>query len=119
MTWRRTPANANTIYLGDFNAYSGNEAMFHTLTAPGAGQGFGPINKTTWSDTEHYKNIHTQSPFDPATGNSGFTGGGIDSRFDWQMISGNFNDPRGLAYIPNSYQASGNNGSHQPNQRER
>jgi len=90
--------------------------MLQTLTAAGSGQGVDPINKMNWTATEQFKNIHTQSPFDPASGNTGFTGGGMDSRFDWQMVSTSLNDRHGTAYIPNSYMAFGNNGSHQLNQ---
>src|SRR4029434_561466 len=37
----------------------------------------------------------------------------MDDRYDWQMVTGNLKDGHGTAYIPNSYQAFGNNGSHQ------
>jgi len=40
----------------------------------------------------------------------------MDDRFDFQMVTGNLNDGRGTAYISNSYQAFGNNGSHQVDQ---
>ena len=107
------PAGANIIYAGDFNTYSGNEAMLATLMAPGGnGQAFDPINKMNWTSSSTWRNVHTQSPYDVALGSGGFTGGGMDSRFDWQMISGNLNDGRGVAYITNSYQAWGNNGTH-------
>lgn len=37
--------SAHLIYAGDFNVYTSSEAMFQTLTAPGPGQAFDPINR--------------------------------------------------------------------------
>lgn len=101
------------IYLGDLNTYYSQEAGYQKLLSAGDGQAFDPIGQAgTWSGNGSFKSIHTQSPFDSASGNTGFTGGGMDDRFDQQLVSGNVNDRHGFAYIPNSYQAFGNNGSH-------
>lgn len=109
------PAGANALYLGDFNVPSAGDDMFETLTAAGNGQALDPINKTNWGATNTYKNIHTQSPFNPNVDpTNGFNGssGGMDDRYDWQMATANLTDGEGAAYITNSYQAFGNNGSH-------
>jgi hypothetical protein len=93
--------------------YYAAEPMYQKLLSAGPGQAFDPINQSgTWSNNASFKAIHTQSPFDPASGATGFSGGGMDDRFDQQLVSGAVNDRRGFAYIPNSYQAFGNNGSH-------
>jgi hypothetical protein len=56
--------------------------------------------------------IHTQSP---ATGPAAFTGqvlGGLDDRFDFQLVSGEFQDGEGPSFLTGSYHAFGNNGTH-------
>ena len=45
-----------------------------------------------------------------ATGNCG-VGSGLDDRFDFQLVTGEFLDGAGLNYINNSYHSFGNNGS--------
>jgi len=40
----------------------------------------------------------------------------MDDRFDFQLVTTNLNDAEGVAYIANSYQAFGNNGTHNYNQ---
>jgi hypothetical protein len=119
--------NPNIIYLGDFNVYKSSEAMYQTLlsastptggTNSGWGQAFDPINKPgTWTNTASFTKIHTQSPYSAAARDalqSGFSGttGGMDDRFDFQLATANLLDGKGVAYIPGSYQAFGNNGTH-------
>jgi endonuclease/exonuclease/phosphatase family metal-dependent hydrolase len=112
------PIGRNIIYLGDFNVYDSNEPMYNTLIGSGSGQAFDPINKPgTWNNNSTFRRAHTQSPFSSSTANSlntGFDGvaGGMDDRFDFQLVSSGVMDGHGLAYIPNSYQAFANNGSH-------
>jgi hypothetical protein len=111
------PANSNVIYLGDLNVYRATEPAYQTLLSPGNGQAFDPINKPgSWAGSQAFQNVHTQSPYNAATAaalGTGFTGttGGMDDRFDFQLLTANLVDGKGLAYIPNSYQAFGNDGS--------
>ncbi|CAN5436320.1 hypothetical protein BH09PLA1_BH09PLA1_03720 [soil metagenome] len=107
--------NRNIINVGDFNMFSSTESGYQKLLSAGNGKLNDPINKPgSWNDNTSFKNIHTQTPYDSTIGQPGFDGaGGMDSRFDFQVISNNLNDTNGLAYIPNSYQCFGNNGSHQ------
>ena len=118
------PANSNIIYLGDLNIYTNSEAMWTTLTsATGSGSnhpdtaGIDPVHQVgIWDNHVQFGPVQTQSPFNPTTAtqqNTGFvgSGGGIDDRFDWQLSTANVQDGHGFAYIPNSYQAFGNNGS--------
>ena len=110
--------NANIIYLGDFNFYRNTDPAYQFLTASGNGKAFDPINQVgNWNNNSGFKAVHTQSPFNSATATaegSGFsgTGGGMDDRFDQQLISTTVNDGDGFAYIANSYQAFGNNNTH-------
>jgi hypothetical protein len=113
------PVGANIIYTGDFNVYRDTEPAFQTLIAPGHGQANDPINKIgDWHNNVAYIKAHTQSPYNSSTANALGTGfvdgatGGMDDRFDFQLLSGNAVDGHGLAYIPNSYQAFANNGTH-------
>ncbi|MBC8109325.1 MAG: hypothetical protein H7Z14_22265 [Anaerolineae bacterium] len=107
-------ANKNIIHVGDFNVFNSSESGYQELLSAGNAKFNDPINKPgNWNDSSTFKNIHTQTPYDAAIGQPGFDGGGgMDSRFDLQLITNNLNDRNGLAYIPNSYQTFGNNGSH-------
>ena len=104
--------NIHAIYAGDYNVYRDTEAMYQTLLSAGAGQAFDPINAPgNWSLEslgETFKPIHTQSP----TNAPEFIAHGMDDRFDFQLITGEMKDLEGLDYIPNSYHAFGNNGTH-------
>ncbi len=102
---------AHIIYAGDLNLYSGNEPAFSTFLAPGNGQAFDPVNAPlNWSNSSS-RIFHTQSPVTSARYNGQITGG-LDDRFDFQLLSGEFLDNEGLSYLPGTYRAFGNNGTH-------
>lgn len=106
---------ASIIYAGDFNMYTSTEAGYQKLLSAGNGQAFDPINTPgAWSNSSTYKAVHTQSP---ATSQyySGQITGGMDDRFDFQLISGELLDNEGMSYISGSYRAFGNNGTHSTN----
>jgi hypothetical protein len=113
------PAGANVMYCGDFNVSSGADSSITALTAPGNGQALDPINRLNWTHGEESKGVFTQSPWgpnvDPSNGFTG-SGGGVNDRFDFELLTANLKDGKGTAYIPNSYQAFANNGSSQINQ---
>ncbi len=107
------------IYAGDFNVYNSSEPAYQTLISAGNGQAFDPINSPNgWSSTStstsaSIKATHTQSPV--ATGDIRYGGqvaGGVDNRFDFQLVTNEFLDNEGLSYIPGSYRVFGNNGTH-------
>ncbi|MFM9025839.1 MAG: PEP-CTERM sorting domain-containing protein [Planctomycetaceae bacterium] len=103
------------IYVGDLNLYDSTEAAFQTLLAPGNGQAFDPINQIgSWSGNAVYKAFHTQSPATTAAYGGQVTGG-MDDRFDFQLVSGEWLDGRGLDFISGSYWAFGNTGTHNLN----
>ena len=98
------------VYTGDWNLYSSNEAAYQTLLGSGAGQAFDPINRPgNWHNSSSFNDIFTQAP--STNPQAGFVGGGIDDRFDFQLLTGEWFDGVGLEYAPNSYHVFGNNGS--------
>ena len=133
------PAQANVIYAGDYNMrYSTEDAVMTTYdgsldnpyqyvlrgSAPwptsGNGQGADPIGRPgNWHDNPADIPIHTQNP------SPGFVGGGMDDRFDFQLISTDAFDGEGISYIgpgvgdiavaSHSYRAFANNGTHDMN----
>ncbi len=100
---------AHIIYAGDFNIYRSSEPMWTTLTDDdGPGQAFDPLGQVgNWHDNAAFKGVHTQNP-----AGSGGVGGGMDDRFDWQMITGELDDEEGMSILDGSYQAFGNNNTH-------
>ncbi len=106
-------AGTNFIYAGDFNMQSSAESAYQNLIAPGNGQGIDPINSPgQWNNNNAFRAVHTQSPISGSgTTADGLVRGGMDDRFDFQLISQGLNDGEGLAYIANSYHAFGNDGS--------
>lgn len=96
----------HAIYAGDFNVYHSGEAMYQTLLAAGPGQAVDPASFT--------KLYHTQSPATTLA----FPGqvlGGMDDRFDFQLITSEFEDNEGLSQLSGSYRTFGNNGTHTTN----
>lgn len=119
----RTQANAlynstsNFFYGGDFNVYASTETAYQNLigsTADNDGRAFDPINQPgAWTENSAFDSFHTQSPhLNNAGAPGGATGGGMDDRFDFMLISAALNDGEGLAYVPGTYRAYGNDGNH-------
>lgn len=100
------------VLAGDFNVKTNLEPMWNTLRSPGAGQAFDPINREgIWSNSSAFRDVHTQSP----TTTERFPGqitGGMDDRFDFQLVTNELLDGEGIDYIPGTYRAFGNNGTH-------
>ena len=103
---------AHAIFAGDFNIYRSSEPMWANLTAAGNGQAFDPINRVgTWSNNSSFKDVHTQSPATTAKYGGQITGG-LDDRFDFQLVTGEMQDGEGLSYIPGTYRVFGNTNTH-------
>jgi hypothetical protein len=99
---------AHAIFAGDYNMQSSSEAAFQTLIASGPGQANDPVDSLgTWHDNLSLAFYHTQSP---CTSGCGATGG-VDDRFDFQLVTGEMLDGEGLSVIPGSYHTFGNNGT--------
>ncbi|WP_299437068.1 T9SS type A sorting domain-containing protein [uncultured Aquimarina sp.] len=106
--------NAYVIFAGDLNVYSSNEPAYRELLdrdnkivmvdpidAPGE-----------WSSNDTFTNIHTQSTRINSDDFGEFgSGGGLDDRFDFILISENMMNSSELSYIPNTYDSYGNNGN--------
>lgn len=102
----------HAILAGDYNIRSSFEASYQALLSSGNGQAFDPINTPgNWNNSFSLRHTHTQSP----ASSQAFAGqvtGGMDDRFDFQLITGELLDDEGMSYIAGSYRAFGNNGSH-------
>lgn len=98
--------NQQIIVLGDFNVQGSSEASYQRFLSAGNGQLFDPIDRPgEWNNNRNFIDIHTQNP--EVNG-----AGGLDSRFDFQLGTAAVFDDEGLSFIPGSYQAFGNNGTH-------
>ena len=104
-------ANGTSIlYVGDFNLYDSNELAFQEIIGAGNGQAFDPINRLgNWSNQASFVDVFTQAPSNSPP--PGLTSGGLDDRFDFQLISGELTDGFGIEYRGGSYHTFGNNGS--------
>jgi endonuclease/exonuclease/phosphatase family metal-dependent hydrolase len=105
------------IAAGDFNIRSSSEPSYQELLRPGTGQLFDPLGMSaSWhcnnasSCTPETRRVHTQSTI--ATGTNGLIGGGIDDRFDFQLVTDTLLDDEGIFFIDGSYHTFGNNGTH-------
>jgi len=94
--------SAHIIYAGDFNLTGSSEGAWANLLAAGNGQAFDPANAPgNWRDNAAFIHTHSQNP-----------SSGMDDRFDFQFISGEFSDNNGIEYFADSYRVFGNNGTH-------
>lgn len=103
----------HAIYSGDHNFYfsDSREPAWATLVAAGNGQANDPINQVgNWHTNNAFAAVHTQSPCSSSVGNCGASGG-MDDRFDFQLVTGELLDNAGISYISGSYHTFGNNGS--------
>lgn len=100
------------VYVGDLNLYSSSEAAWTVLTASGAGQAFDPAGMVgNWHDNPAFLWVHSQSPV-TSERYGGQVTGGMDDRFDFQLVSHEMLDGEGLSYLAGSYRVFGNNGTH-------
>lgn len=121
---------AHIIYAGDYNVRSAAESSIQAMLAPGPGQAHDPMQLTDvdgvpiqWYDNGFVRIAHTQSPVDSTLpGTSGLITGGLDDRFDFQLVTAELLDGEGMSYLgpgfgdtlatAPSYRAFGNNGKH-------
>jgi subtilisin-like proprotein convertase family protein/endonuclease/exonuclease/phosphatase family metal-dependent hydrolase len=104
------PQGTSILYVGDFNLYRSSEAAYQTFLSAGNGQAFDPISRPgNWHANSSFVDIFTQAPL--ANAPAGFVGGGLDDRFDFQLVSGEVLSGGTVQYKPGSYRAFGNNGS--------
>ena len=102
------PAGTHIIYTGDWNVYSNTETPYLKFLSAGNGQSFDPLGTGSWAGAGNAIK-HTQAP---CRNGCSLVGGGMDDRFDHQHITAAFNDGEGLALIPGTCRAFGNDGNH-------
>ena len=137
VSYTNTIANDSyVLFAGDFNFYTSNEEGYQYLIDdrnpiimidpidrpatpfpedPNIADPFEYYNSSSiyfWRNNS-FADIHTQST---RTSNSGLiddsgSTGGLDDRFDFIMMSENFNTSSDLFYVNDSYQVVGNNGN--------
>lgn len=108
------PANSFVLFAGDFNFKSASEAAYQEiLDVTNNVVLVDPVNRPgDWNNSLIFSDIHTQSTRTSNTnfGNRG-AGGGLDDRFDFIMMSQNFQTNPIFFYNSGSYKAFGNNGN--------
>ena len=104
----------NYIISGDLNTYTSSEGAIQNLVDPTnqAIKFYDPVNRMgSWNNNVAYSDVHTQSTH--ATSNGCASGGGLDDRFDFILVSDALdNDGDHMEYISNSYKAVANDGNH-------
>ncbi len=113
------PTDHYLLFAGDLNLYTSSEAAYQELTDPtNAIVLVDPADQEgSWHNNSNYAAIHTQSPlqsnnqFQSEGGGSDGVTGGLDDRFDFILTSENLIGGSQLTYVPDTYQAYGNNGN--------
>ncbi len=107
----RSLVGKNLLFCGDFNLYGASGAAWQTLAASNLFRD--PIDRVgEWHNNQSYEDVHTQSARSSSFSSDGGSGGGMDDRFDFILVSPEFFDSTGLDYVPGSYLAYGNDGNH-------
>ncbi len=127
----RLPTDSFVLFAGDFNFYTSNEPAFQKLidasnsiriidpvnricpTFPDNGIDYfdeNNYNSTYFWNNSSFADVHSQSTRTFQVNGDG-AGGGMDDRFDFIMMSENFNTSSTLYYVNNSYKSVGNNGN--------
>lgn len=107
------PAGSNFIVCGDFNIYGAAEPAYQKLLQVQSGvQGhcIDQLNLTGIWNNPAYAIHHTQSPRVRSFG--GGASGGMDDRFDMILYSAAIAQAGGVAVVPHSLVAYGNDGNH-------
>lgn len=106
-------AAGNYTFSGDFNIYTASEPAFQNmLYYPNEEVRFyDPINQIgSWNNNNYFAAVHTQSTH---TNGNCASGGGMDDRFDFIMISDEVRDgTEKVKYLQDSYWAVGQDGQH-------
>lgn len=106
---------SNYIFAGDLNVQSSGEDSYEELTENNGSYNLeDPINANgNWNNNPTFAFLHTQSTRTSANTNGGcFSGGGMDDRFDFILISNGIRTRSHLIkYINSSYKALGQDGN--------
>lgn len=105
----------NYIFSGDLNIDSSLETSYQNLInhSDPDFSFMDPVDAPgTWHNNASFSDYHTQSTRFGDTNNGCFSGGGLDDRFDFTMISQYVSEGvAGVQYIPNSYEVVGQSGN--------
>jgi len=109
--------NSNVLIMGDFNLYTSEEPAYQLLTNKNSYPNtyfidpLYPYGVGAWNEDSHYEDYHTQST--NRQGNGCRSGGGMDDRFDFILMSENiYGGKDNIQYINGSYHAIGQDGRH-------
>lgn len=109
------PVGTPFVVGGDFNIYTSSEPAWVELTGSqpnDQGRMFDPIDSAgAWHNNATYASIHTQSTRTTSLPDGGATGG-MDDRFDMQLVNDDLQDGEGIDTVPGSYAAFGQDGLH-------
>jgi len=125
-TMNHVPSGTHMIVTGDFNVYTSAELAYQKFLESQADNDgrvmdpLNPLNQTqAWHNGSSFASIHTQCPCgDNATpsrgcpAGGGFSGGGLDDRFDLCLHTYNLGDGEGLDVLASTYKAVGQDGLH-------
>ncbi len=106
-------AIGNYMMMGDFNFYTNAEPGFQNLVNyyNEDVRFYDPVNKMgSWNNNSYYASVHTQSTH---TSGGCASGGGMDDRFDFILISDEMlSGTHKAQYVQDSYWAVGQDGQH-------
>jgi len=125
----RLPKDSYVLFAGDFNFYTSNESGFQTIIDDSNPiKIIDPINRlcpafpddrrdyfdenydsTYFWNNNSFSDVHSQSTRTSSLSDG--SGGGMDDRFDFIMISENLKNNKDLYYKTESYKTIGNNGN--------
>lgn len=125
----RLPTDSYVLFAGDFNFYTSNESGFQTIiNSSNPIKIIDPINRlctafpddnrdhfdedydsTYFWNNNSFSDVHSQSTRTSSLSDG--SGGGMDDRFDFIMISENLKNSNNLFYKSGSYKTIGNNGN--------
>lgn len=114
------PPGTHGMLVGDFNFYqSSTETGYWKLQESqvnNVGRLLDPQNLTglvqNWHNNAAFVNVHTQCPCVTCPTGSGFSGGGLDDRFDQLLPTYNWYDGQGIGLVTGSYIVVGQDGQH-------
>ncbi|RLD43564.1 MAG: hypothetical protein DRI86_09725 [Bacteroidetes bacterium] len=106
--------HGNYLFMGDFNLYKSSEPAYQSLInySNSTYKFNDPINTSgNWNNNSSFAAIHTQSTHTNSNGCA--SGGGLDDRFDFILISNDIKNANNhIHYKNNSYTVIGNDGNH-------
>lgn len=102
------------LLMGDFNVKTSSEQAYQNLVnySNSDYRFYDPVSTPgSWNNSSSYADLHTQSTHYSSNGCA--SGGGMDDRFDFILISGDIDNQNGhYRYENGTYKALGNDGQH-------